>query len=197
MKNFPKNPASLVNPAKKADAKNGGFTLIELMVSVGVFAIVITISMSAILAIVSANRKAQNLKSVMNNLNYVLDSVSRDIRFGSGYEITSSCQTSTNSSGSEFSFQSANGDQITYRFIPDSAGSATGYIAKSVNNDTCVSDKFIRLTSPQIKIQKLQFFLRHGGESLRSVLVVVRGYAGEKSTDKSEFDLESLISQRF
>src|SRR3989338_2524865 len=50
-----------------------GFTLVELIVSIGLFAIVMLISVGALLALTGANRKAQALQSVMNNLNVALD----------------------------------------------------------------------------------------------------------------------------
>ena len=62
-----------------------GFTLIETMVAVSLFAIVMTISIGALLALVDANRKAQALQSVMNNLNVALDGMVRNIRMGVDY----------------------------------------------------------------------------------------------------------------
>ena len=65
--------------------KMGGFTLIEMMVSIALFAIVMVMSMGAILSIVAANKKAQALNSVMTNLNFAVDSMSRDIKTGYNY----------------------------------------------------------------------------------------------------------------
>ena len=59
-----------------------GFTLIELMVSVALFAIVVMISMTAILSVVDSTKKAQSMKSVMNNLNFALETMTRSIKTG-------------------------------------------------------------------------------------------------------------------
>ena len=68
-----------------------GFTLVELIVSIGLFSIVMLVSVGALLALTGANRKAQALQSVMNNLNIALDGMVRSIRMGSYYH----CDTNT------------------------------------------------------------------------------------------------------
>jgi len=62
-----------------------GFTLIELMVSVSVFIIIMTISMGAILGVFDSNRKSRALRTVMNNLNLSMESMSKEMRYGSSY----------------------------------------------------------------------------------------------------------------
>ncbi|MCK5591605.1 MAG: type II secretion system protein, partial [Candidatus Pacebacteria bacterium] len=49
--------------------KVGGFTLVEMMVSLGMFTIVLSISVGALLSMVSSNRKTQSLRGAMDNLN--------------------------------------------------------------------------------------------------------------------------------
>jgi prepilin-type N-terminal cleavage/methylation domain-containing protein len=68
-----------------------GFTLIEMMVAVAIFAITMMIGVGALLAMVDANRRAQAINSVMQNLNAALEGMSRSIRVGTVYH----CQTST------------------------------------------------------------------------------------------------------
>ncbi|MDD4989023.1 MAG: type II secretion system protein [Candidatus Pacebacteria bacterium] len=70
---------------KKTKSTNG-FTLIEMMVAVSIFAIIMTISMGALLNIISLNKKSQAVKTIMNNLNFALEEMSRDLRFGAGYD---------------------------------------------------------------------------------------------------------------
>src|SRR3990167_630199 len=64
---------------------NAGFTLVEMIVAVALFAIVMLVSVGALLSLTAANRKAQALQSVMNNLNVALDGMVRSIRMGSNY----------------------------------------------------------------------------------------------------------------
>ena len=64
---------------------NHGFTLIEMIVSLGIFAVVAVIALGALVQIISANKKAQTLLATMTNMNFALDAMSREIRTGTGY----------------------------------------------------------------------------------------------------------------
>ena len=65
-----------------------GFTLIELLVSVALFSVVMLISVGSLVAMAEAARKAESIKSVLNNLNFAFDSMSRTIRTGYLYHCT-------------------------------------------------------------------------------------------------------------
>lgn len=73
-------------------AKSYGFTLIELMVSLSVFAIVMLVSVGTLLILIDANAKAQALDSSTTNLSFALDSITRELRTGYHYY----CFTSNN-----------------------------------------------------------------------------------------------------
>ena len=69
----------------KYSARSAGFTLVEMIVAVALFAVVMLVSVGALLSLTAANRKAQALQSVINNLNVALDGMVRSIRMGSDY----------------------------------------------------------------------------------------------------------------
>jgi prepilin-type N-terminal cleavage/methylation domain-containing protein len=62
-----------------------GFTLIEVIVSLALFSVVITIAVGALLILIASNRQLQNEQSVLSNLSFALDSMTREIRTGSNY----------------------------------------------------------------------------------------------------------------
>lgn len=62
-----------------------GFTLIELMVSLTVFAIVMLISTTTLLTMIDMNAKAQALYSATTNLSFAIDSMTREIRMSYHY----------------------------------------------------------------------------------------------------------------
>src|SRR5262249_17340095 len=62
-----------------------GFTLIEIMVAVSIFAVVMLVGVGALLTMVEVNKRAQGINSVMNNLNAAVEQMSRSIRVGSNY----------------------------------------------------------------------------------------------------------------
>lgn len=62
-----------------------GFTLIEILVSLSVFTVVITIAVGAFLSLLGASKGVQGEQSVMTTLTFVLDSMTREIRTGKSY----------------------------------------------------------------------------------------------------------------
>ncbi len=62
-----------------------GFTLIEIIVSLAIFTVVAVVAVGAFLKIIDANKKAQTLQTAMNNINFALESMVREIRVGSNY----------------------------------------------------------------------------------------------------------------
>src|SRR5579872_2581420 len=112
-----------------------GFTLIELMVSVGLFMIVMLISIGALVSMANADRKAQSIQVVIDNLDFALDDMSRIIRTGTTYHCTdiagdsigsmgnpATTQDCTNNGSSYIAVEGPNGDpnnsndQIVYWF---------------------------------------------------------------------------------
>ena len=65
--------------------KSKGFTLIEIIVSLGIFSIVAVIAIGALVRVTSANRQAQAIQSGINNISFIMDSMSRELRTGKTY----------------------------------------------------------------------------------------------------------------
>lgn len=66
-----------------------------MIVSLGLFSIVVTVAVGALLMLVATNQQLQSEQSVMTNLSFALDSMTREIRTGTSYY----CDWSTNSNG--------------------------------------------------------------------------------------------------
>jgi len=169
-----------------------GFTLVELMVSVSIFVIVMTISMGSILGIFDTNRKSRSLKTLANNLNLAVESMSKEIRFGKNYHCISSGTWTVPQncpSGDTFiSFLSSSGVQISYRW----AGTGTP-IEKEV-----AGGGFIAVTAPEIIIDNLTFYVFGAGttDTLQpKVIMKIKSHAGTGNS-RSDFTLETLVSQR-
>ena len=87
-----------------ARLKQTGFTIIEMIVSLAVFSFVITIAIGALLMLVNTNNKLQGEQSVMTNLSFALDAMTREIRTGTFYW----CSSSPNYNGSTNIFKNGN-----------------------------------------------------------------------------------------
>lgn len=161
-----------------------GFTLVEMIVAIFVFSVVMVISTGALVSIIGANRKAQSVKSVMNNVAFSLDSMTRALRVGSGYDCG---VTSCSSEGSEsLTFTDVDGREIQYRL-----NESTNQIERNINGEG-----FQALTAPEVTVDKLMFYVDGvESEGQPRVLIVMGGRAG---VGKSEtvFNIQTLVSQR-
>jgi len=78
------------NKTRESIGSVRGFTLIEIIISLGIFAVVAVIAIGALLKVLSANKKAQSVQDAVTNLNFAMDTMLRDIRTGSKYDCTTS-----------------------------------------------------------------------------------------------------------
>lgn len=62
-----------------------GFSLIEMIVSLGLFSVVITISVGALLSLIASNSLLRDQQNIMTSLAFTLDSMTREIRTGNYY----------------------------------------------------------------------------------------------------------------
>lgn len=170
---------------------NRGFTLIELMVAISIFTIVMMVAMGAVFSVVSANRKSQSINVVVNNLNFAFESMIRDMRTGSNYQVsncdnTDECLT--------VSFRNREGKLVSYTQGEDEA---TGQlvILKTYPNDRSLPQGAI--TDPEITITSMSFNLKGEGTGDGQLLLRIhlQGEAGNQST-KSSFNIQTLISPR-
>ena len=171
-----------------------GFTLIEMMVAVFVFSAVMVIAVGAIFSIVSANKTSQALKSVLDNLNSAMDSMSREIRYGTNYHCENAFLPAGECDSSGFTFTPkpdsngvVSGGDTTYRFDSPSA-------AIYVNN---TGDQ--QLTASEVVIQDMKFYVKGNDDDPDSgqprVLITISGYA-KSGLNKSYFNLETMVTQR-
>lgn len=63
-----------------------GFTLVETLVSLAIFAVVMVTATGIILSVITSNKRNQAVNSVVNNLNYSVESMVRDIKTGFSYK---------------------------------------------------------------------------------------------------------------
>ncbi len=191
-----------------------GFTLIEILVSVAIFAIVMVISLGALLAMSESDRKAQTLKSVINNLNFSLDSISRAIRTGQNYhcDITQTplaapldCAVSP---GTSIAFVPSGGGTTMYKFESASASicgqsGTVGCITRSTDGGAT----FAAITAPEVVVSSMKFYVT-GAQSagiqpkvtiLLSGVVAPKGVVancGGQSSASTCFNLQTTVTQR-
>lgn len=171
--------------------ESGGFTLIEMMVSVALFSVVLTVTLGSILTIADANKKARSLMSVMSNLNFAVDAITRSVKTGSDLSGGGDCISM---------------DQVDYE-ASDPGGSARlrvtycldedpetlrGMITKQVGTGSALP-----LTSPDVDIDYMNFgvFGLPAGQQPR-VAINMEGTVTVSPRVSSNFTIQTTVSQR-
>lgn len=183
-----------------------GFTLIETIVSVAIFAIVMTIALGSLLAMIESDRKAQTLKSVINNLNFSMDSMTRSIRTGEDYHCDAAVGTITAARdcggvpATSFVYKPVVGNTTIYRLESSNAAlcgqpaARVGCITRSTDNGVTYS----AITSPEVYIQALKFYVT-GAENPNlqpKVTVLIAGEVTVSASQKSPLNLQTSVTQR-
>lgn len=178
-----------------------GFTLIEMVVSIGLFTIVLFIATSAFLNVVNADRKSRAVRVAADNLNLALEDMQRRIRTGSYYycgtggdtaQVVSDTCVNNNST---FSFTEQNGTRTTYTWNGTSIFRTTGAGAPVVT------------TAPEINVYRLSFMVRgsalgpSGGGTDPNQPYVVISVAGKivsaaQPATGVDFNIQTIVTQR-
>lgn len=176
-----------------------GFTLIELLVSVGIFTVVMVISLGALLSVAEADRKAQTLKTITNNLGFALDSMARTIRTGVDYSCGSwsaEVDCTGASGGALFTFTDISGVRTGFRFRNDSqCENDIGCLQRSTDGGST----WATITAPEVVVSDAKFYLAGSsrGDTLQPrVTITVLGYVQISATQQSEFRIQTSVTQR-
>lgn len=70
---------------KKPTIKHAGFTLIEVMIAMSIFTVVMTLGIGSVLTALSQHQSAQDMRTVMDNLNFIMEDMARNIRLGTNF----------------------------------------------------------------------------------------------------------------
>jgi prepilin-type N-terminal cleavage/methylation domain-containing protein len=193
--------------------KNRGFTLVEMIVSLAIFAVVAVIAVGALLKVIDANKKAQSIQSSITNINFALESISRDIRVGTDYTCGNSSELSTIrpekissfgastcaiSNGNRYiAFNSSRVDNVNkcnlitiYAFMPD---------LEKAEQQTCndTSYSFNDLISPtDISLTDHELGVLYKGSGYPMFFIRMAGYAGIREQDRTYVDVETAVSGR-
>ncbi len=190
----------------------GGYSLVEMLVAVAIFTIVAMVSISALISINDANKKAQTMRAIIDNLNFATENMARNLRVGTTYHcdytnllapLSQPLDCASSGAGS-IAFEAYNGDsanpndQVVYSL------NSNGQIMKSVNS----GGTFLPLTpyngelAPELQpltIDYLRFYVTGAlpGDNLQPrVVIVIGGTARYSSQIQTKFQIQTSVSER-
>lgn len=177
-----------------------GFSLIEMMVAVTIFAIVMMIGVGALLSLIDTNRRAQAINTTINNLNAALEGMSRSIRTGIAYHCSSS------------------NDILSWPGVADCASGGTllafkrgtespeeSFVAYRVSNGRLQrkeipgQSSWLNLTADEITIQRFNVWVTgtQSGNGIQPMaLILIEGSAPLPGGQVTTFHVQSSITQR-
>ncbi len=213
--------ASAGSALRASRFSTAGFTLVEAMISIGLFTIIMVIGIGAILGVSATNRKTMTMRAVVDNLSFVMDDMARSVRLGdsifcaqnsvvpnSALDITSGGQPAAScpDGGNILAFEpywnydlNTLDNQVVY-YISDVDGIGTIF-KKPAESMDWNADPFIPITPPEIDIDvnKSGFWVTGAEDEAipiqPKVTIVLVGTVriGNAST---EFNLQTTVSQR-
>lgn len=171
-----------------------GFTLLEMIVALGIFAIAATLATGSLLSLTDAQKKAFSLQSTYDNVRFSLETMAKDIRTGDIYY----CGSDANdlpaaptardclSGGPALSYKNFPGNLIAYRV-------SGGRIEKFIDGVLAGA-----ITSKNVTINSLTFYVLGSlpEDNLQPrITIVIDGIAGS-GRSASKFNLQTTVSQR-
>jgi len=188
----------------KSTIVNKGFSLVEMLVAVALFTSVMLIGVGALLSLIDANRKAQALNSVMNNLNFALEGMSRNMRVGTTYHCSINNNVPPNidttkdckNGGKLIGFEASSGD-------PDDPNDQFVYRVNGtqleMSRTSGSANSFISIIAAEVTIEDFNFYVDGTSTSdglQPRIVITIKGSAGVNEKTRTEFNLQTMVSQR-
>jgi len=179
-----------------------GFTLVEMLVAIGIFAVVMTMTAAAFLNITDLQAKTESFRKVNDNLNFAMEAMMREIREGYNYK----CATGGDCVDEEPS------QIISFKWLD--LDIANGNKEKTISYEKKTSDDNVysyinrtfdgaesRITSDSVNIENLKFTVNGvgtGDEKQPLVTISLTAKAGKGKTEKtkSSLNIQTTVSQR-
>lgn len=191
----------------KKKVLNGGFTLVEVIVAVGLFVAVFIAISGSFLSIIGAYKKVMAERTNVDNLSTAIESMVRGIKTGTTYHCGSGGvgiglpQDCAITGDTYLAFEKAQGnitsaaDQVVYRFsggvLEKSDDSGTSFYPVTENTNT------IRVTDFRFYVRGAASHLTPSGDiNPPKVIIVIKGTSGLDPTKASTFSVQTAIIQR-
>lgn len=144
-----------------------GFTLVEMIVVLGIFSLLMTLATGALYTNQKINTKLQENQSILDNVNLSMDTISKDIRYGTDFY----CADTVNApqiplrQGCGY----PTGGRVIF-FKPNDVSSSTDrvayYASSTVYGDVILKDEYIdgatttyQVTASNLRVKSLVFYV--------------------------------------
>jgi Tfp pilus assembly protein PilW len=189
---------------------NRGFSLVEMLVAVGIFMSIMTIAISSLISIIGANKKAQAIKSTIDSVTFAVENISREMRMGTGYECSidnitfnSSCLDASNNNVGGTGVRYINNSKygIIYKF---SNGVLTRVECPGANYSCGLPAVDLISADSGAKINDMRFYIIGADKEFDPIatrtqpraIITISGLISAKGNNDTSFNLQTSVSQR-
>lgn len=163
-----------------------GFTLVELLVAIGIFSVVTSIAVGGFTSALRTQRQVAGLVLANSNASLVIEQMAREIRTGDTFCVSgqTSCAGST-----ELVFRNGVGDIVTYRW-----NSSAGSVERKV-----LGSGFQPLTADNVNVRHLTFipFGNSSGDGYPPRITILMGVSSRASgVEGSIINIQTTVSSR-
>ena len=149
-----------------------GFTLVELLVVLGLFTSIATLSLGALFNAHTINGRLQETQAILDNINLSTQTVIRDIRFGSDFYATSTLSTSVPIVRRNCIYGGPDVCSVLI-FRPSDAVNSLDRTAYYVKSGVLYKDNYpkvgaaetLQMTSDEVTIKSLTFYVKGANTS--------------------------------
>lgn len=148
-----------------------GFTLVEMLIVLGLFSFIMTLATGVLYTTQAINVKLQETQSVLDNVNLSMDAMSREIRYGTNFHCASTLQEAESSLRKSCSYYN-NGGKFLF-FKPNDAmhdeDRVAYYASTTQDGDVILKDEYFgsggafsnryQITANDAKIKSLVFYV--------------------------------------
>lgn len=186
-----------------------GFTLIELMVATSIFTIIMLMGVGSLVVSSNSAKASQKLRIAVDNVNFAMESMTRDLRTGTHYYCSEIADLSPiavmdcplaegGATMLTFTPQQVAGvspDRVIYERVPREGNSTYGLIRKEYLNGSLIPSDIV---SPDVDVELLKFIVLGSvltDQIQPSVRILMKGTVTVKGF-KTPFVLQTMASQR-
>lgn len=178
-----------------------GFTLVEMMIATTLFSIVMLMGVGSLVVSSNASKAAQKLRIAVDNVNFAMESMTRELRMGTRYYCGGDMNlgdvqdcTSQNSPGDIITFNTQAGKRVGY--YREGRGDGT-YTLKRCIDDTSHCSPIV---SSDVNVKQLSFFVMGSDYSItdkvQPSVVILMEVAVKVKNDTTNFFVQTIASQR-
>jgi prepilin-type N-terminal cleavage/methylation domain-containing protein len=164
-----------------------GFTLIELIVAIGIFSVVTAIAMGGFVNVLRTERQAAALLSANSNISLIIEQMAREIRTGDNFCVSGYYCLCSLGSCSSLQFRNAENETVTYR--ADGAGAI----------ERGAGSQFQKITAQNVNVRYLNFIIsgQNPGDGFPPKITILIGVSAKAAgVEANVINLQTTISSR-